>query len=116
LKSHYEDVLVRGQNMHDVKITAPYVSLSGSVGMEMEIDSQQDVVMKGSHFARCKVNAADGEVFICAGSIRECTVTAKYDIELTGHVDEFTLKHAKSEKGQVRNDGKPVKASQRKRA
>lgn len=117
LISHYEDVVLRGQMMEDVTITAPYVSLSVSVGKEMTVRTQHDAVLKGARFARCDIASEEGEVFISAGSIRECKITAKYDIEFCGYVDEYTLKHAKSEKGQVRSGGDPVDSgSQRRRA
>lgn len=116
LISHYEDAVLRGQIFDDVSITAPYVSLSASICKQMTIRSVQDTVMKGGMFTDCDIVSSEGEVFLCAGAIRNCNVTAKYDIEFSGHVDEFTLKHAKSEKGVVRSSGEPVRPGQRKRA
>lgn len=117
LISHYEDIVLRGQMMEDVAITAPYLSLSASIGKDVSIRAQHDAVLKGAKFTRCEIASEEGEVFISAGSIRECKVTAKYDIEFCGNVDEYTLKNAKSEKGQVRSGGDPVDTgSQRRRA
>ncbi len=116
LISHYEDAILRGQMMEDVAITAPYVSLSTSIGKEISIHSHHDAVLKGAKFTRCEITSEEGEVFVSAGSIRECKITAKYDIDFCGCVDEFTLKHARSEKGQVRSSGELIAPGKRKQA
>jgi|GEM_PF-5943100 len=116
LISHYEDVVLRGQMMEDVSISAPYVSLSTSIGQNVTVDVEHDAVLKGAKFTRCEISSHEGEVFVSAGSIRECKVSAKYNIEFSGCVDEYTLKHARSEKGQVRHGGEQYKTGQRQRA
>ncbi len=105
--SHDEDAVLRGQMMEDVDINAPYLSLSTSIGNEMHIKVKHDAVMKGSKFMKCDIESTDGEIFISAGSIRECKIHAKYDVEIIGCADEYTLKNAVSEKGEVRHDGEP---------
>lgn len=116
LISHYEDAVLRGQIMDDVNITAPYVSLSVSYGKQMVIRVSQDAVMKGGKFSACDIASSDGEVLICAGSIMDTKVAAKYDIDFSSGIDEFTMKHARSEKGQVRASGEPLSPTQRKQA
>lgn len=116
LISHYEDAILRGQIMDELRVTAPYISLSTSIGRRITAVSEHDVVMKGAKFTHCDITSREGEVFISAGAIAQCKVRAKYDIEFCGYVDEYTLKNAKSEKGQVRCGGEPVNPGQRKRA
>ncbi len=116
LISHYEDAILRGQVMEDTTIAAPYISLSTSIGRRIKAEAEHDAVLKGAKFTHCDIASKDGEVFISGGSILQCKVKAKYDIEFCGYVDDFTLKNAKSEKGQVRCGGEPIDPGQRKRA
>lgn len=116
LLSHYEDIVLRGQVMEDVSITAPYASISTSIGTHLKVEVQHDATLKASKVSRCEITSHEGEVMISAGSIRECKVTAKYDIEFCGCVDEYTLKNARSDKGQVRSGGEPIDSGERKRA
>lgn len=116
LVSHHEDVVLRGQMMDDVSITAPYVSLSTSIGRNMVIRVTQDAVLKGGEFFKCDISSGEGEVFVCAGAIRKSKVTAKYDVDFSGGADDFTLGAAKSENGRVRSGGEPSDTDRRKQA
>ncbi len=108
--SRSDDAVIRGQLLQHVDVTGEFVNINASSCKDTMVTAEQDVMLKGGSFDRCSVTSASGEVYMCGGDIRNCTIEARHDIELTGAVDEFTLANAHSEIGTVRHDGKVVSA------
>lgn len=114
--NHQDDAIIRGQNIMHCIIKSPSLNINASIVQNSQILSEGDAMFKCSEIADSRIEAADGDIYLCAGRVRNTVVEAMYDIELNGSVDAFTLEHAHSKKGVVRHDGIEVGKSAPKRA
>lgn len=106
--NHAEDAVIRGQNLQNVHLESPSANIAASNCKHSTIKTTGDVMIKASEVIHSHIQAKNGDVYLCAGEIRNCIIEAKYDIELNGHVDAYTLQHARSSQGKVRHDGEIV--------
>jgi len=106
--NHAEDTVIRGQNLQNVWLESPSVNIAASNCKHTTIKTTGDAMIKASEMIHSHIQAKNGDVYLCAGEIRNCIIEAKYDIELNGHVDAYTLQHARSAQGKVRHDGEIV--------
>ncbi len=106
--NHQDDAIIRGQNILHSVIKSPALNINTSMMLHTKIETQGDAMLKCSEVANCHINAEDGDVYLCSGRTHNTIIHAKYDIEINGCVDEFTLRNARSEKGVIRHDGVEV--------
>ncbi len=114
LLNHADDVIIRSQTVMDTSIKSPSLNMNVSTCRNTELLTDGDAMLKGCEFSNCTIKAKRGDVYLCAGHIRNCVIEAEYDIEISGQVDAWTLERLTSRKGQIRTEGrvlKPAKAT-----